>query len=156
VNTGGTVNVTGGGSVQVGNPTKSPSGAVNIGSSGQVVNSGTINGNVNIDAGGGLVGRAGVNGTITSTVNGNVTDGGLVAPNDPQTMTINGNYTQLVGRLDLGVKSTPTAVASGLDLSHAPIDGEIDARDERAFIGSKEQNCASNFFGGAPAPLPHL
>jgi hypothetical protein len=121
VNAHAVVDVTGGGSVQVGNPTKTPTGAVNIGASGQVINSGIIDGNVNINAGGGLIGQGVVSGTVNGTVNGNVSNAGTVAPNDPQTMTINGNYTQLAtGNLVFALDG-----ADSVDYDHLVVTGEI-------------------------------
>src|SRR5436190_19086185 len=47
--------------------------------------------------------------------------------------------------------SVREATATGSDLRHAPIDGEIHACNVRAFIGSEEQNGGSDFFGLASA-----
>jgi len=94
----GTLNVLAGGRVDIGAVLNgAPDGSIAIGFGGVLKNSGNVfASSINL----GLGAVAGGNGNL----NGAVVNGGKIAPGDPQTMTINGSYTQLpTGTLDLQV-----------------------------------------------------
>jgi hypothetical protein len=48
-----------------------------------------------------------------------------------------------------GAGGPSAGTASGSDLRHASIDGEIYAGDVRTFIGSEERDCCRDFLGHA-------
>jgi T5SS/PEP-CTERM-associated repeat protein len=88
----GTLDVTGSGSVTVGTGTAAAAGTVRIDAGGTLTGPGTIIGNL-------------------------VNAGGRVSPGDPVTLTVNGNYTQTGGVLDLQIAGTGPGQADMLAVS---------------------------------------
>ncbi|MDQ6735712.1 MAG: hypothetical protein M3Z35_16625, partial [Nitrospirota bacterium] len=92
VGVGTTVDVTQGGSIDIATgSSKAAPGTISVNPVGILKDNGAVNGNV-IAQFGGTVGGAG-------TINGKLINGGKVSPNDPQTLTVNGDYQQLNGGL---------------------------------------------------------
>ncbi|HEY0256107.1 MAG TPA: PEP-CTERM sorting domain-containing protein [Candidatus Methylacidiphilales bacterium] len=95
INVGGTATTTGGtGSLSATNGGSiTASGAVTVQAKGSVA----IEANSTLTAAGGVTINAGGSLGGGGTIHGDVTNAGTIAPGDPQTTTIDGNYTQLAG-----------------------------------------------------------
>ncbi|MGA2232945.1 MAG: hypothetical protein ABSH22_18755, partial [Tepidisphaeraceae bacterium] len=88
----GKVDVTGGGSVMVGSGSSAPSGDVQIGVGGALDGGGAITGNL-------------------------LNIGGVIAPDDPATLSVTGDYTQTGGILQLDIAGTDPSDFDQLDVS---------------------------------------
>ena len=112
VGSGGTLDVSGGGSLNAGLVlNKAAASQISVGLGGSLKNFGSVVAlTVNIQAGG-TVGGSG-------SFHAAVINGGKVAPGDPQTLTISGSYTQQNGGvLDLAIAGTDPALMDHLDVS---------------------------------------
>jgi hypothetical protein len=100
VGAGSSVSTAAGGAIEIGTVTGATAeGAIHVGANGHLQDDGQITGALTVDKGG-MVGGSG-------TINGKLTNAGTIAPGDPQTLTLDGNYVQLPGGvLDIQVAGT--------------------------------------------------
>jgi len=111
VGPGGTFTVSDG-SATIGAASQPPAGTISVGLGGTLKDNGAVNGNL-VASLGATVGGSG-------TLNGKLISSGTVAPGDPQTFTVNGDYEQDSG----GVLLLTLAGADSADYDHLVVTGQ--------------------------------